>query len=91
MAIELNAADAPAGRLTEGAIRVWAGRGTGKPCERCRKAISADDVQYELEVTEALAAATNIPGGRTLAFHLQCYDQWRADLEEVPPEHRGSG
>lgn len=91
MAIELNVADVVAGRVTESALRVWAGRGTGKPCERCGKAIAAEDIQYDLEVTEALAAATRIPGGRTLSFHLHCYDLWRADLEETPSDHTGRG
>jgi hypothetical protein len=60
------------------ATRVWAGRGTGKLCEVCRKAIPAEDVQYDLEMTEDPAVATNASRGRILSFHLHCYDRWRA-------------
>ena len=88
MTMSLKDAGTPAGRVTEDATRVWAGRGTGKPCECCGKAIPAEDVQYDLEVTETLAAVTNACRGRTLSFHLSCYDQWRDSLMAT---HKGRG
>ncbi len=85
MSISLKDVGTPAGHGTDGAIRVWAGRGTGKPCEHCGEAIPVSDVQYDLEVTDALAhalaAISNALRGRTLSFHLNCYDQWRESLD----------
>jgi hypothetical protein len=75
--------DSPPGGLALEAARLWAGRGSGKPCAFCGKSISADDVQYDLEVTEELAPATQISRGGTLSFHLPCYDQWRARRDDA--------
>ena len=80
MSISLKDVGTPAGHGMDGAIRVWAGRGTGKPCEHCHEAIPATDVQYDLEITDALATLTHATRGRTLSFHLNCYDQWRESL-----------
>jgi len=77
----LKDADSLPGRLTSDALRLWAGRGNGKPCEWCRKTISAEDVQYELEVTGNPGVAVNASRGDILSFHLQCYDRWRASLD----------
>jgi hypothetical protein len=63
--------------------RVWAGTGTGKPCELCGKSIPADAVQYDLEVAEAAVAATSASRSRVLSFHLNCYDRWRAGRDDV--------
>jgi hypothetical protein len=89
MSISLKDVGTPAGQGTDGAIRVWAGRGTGRPCAHCGEAISATGVQYDLEITEALAAVTDALRGRTLSFHLNCYDQWREGLEEQAHSGRG--
>ena len=76
-------AHAPSGNgaSSPGPVRLWAGSGTGKQCDFCGKAISVDDVQYDLEVAETA------PGGekrsRTLSFHLGCYDPWRAGRFKV--------
>lgn len=77
MSISLKDVGAPTSHGMDGAIRVWAGRGTGRPCEHCGGAIPVTDVQYDLEITDALAALTNAALGRTLSFHLSCYDRWR--------------
>jgi hypothetical protein len=70
----------PGGGVAPDSARLWAGRGSGKPCEFCGEAIPAEDVQYDLEVTEQLASATQALCGQSLSFHLKCYDQWRAGL-----------
>jgi hypothetical protein len=70
----------PGSGVAPDTTRLWAGRGSGKPCEFCGKAIPAEDVQYDLEVTEELATATHASRGQSLSFHLSCYDKWRAGL-----------
>ncbi len=76
-------ASSPSMGVASDAIRLWAGRGSGKPCKFCGKAIPAEDVQYDVEVTEELVTATQASPGRILSFHLRCYDQWRAALDEA--------
>ncbi len=80
MSISLKDVGMPANQGMDGAIRVWAGRGTGKPCEHCGDVIPVSDVQYDLEINDGLAAITKAVRGRTLSFHLNCYDQWRERL-----------
>jgi hypothetical protein len=75
--------DSPASGVAPEAARLWAGRGSGKPCEFCGKAISADDVQYDLEVTEERVTAAQTSRGRILSFHLPCYDRWRASRDDT--------
>ena len=67
-----------------GPVRLWAGSGTGKQCDFCGNAISVDDVQYDLEVSESsTSAADKSSRSRTLSFHLGCYDPWRAGRFKV--------
>jgi hypothetical protein len=68
------------GRASTDSTRLWAGRGTGQPCEYCGKTIPAEDVQYDLELAEKSAASS--PDGRILSFHIACYDPWRARAEK---------
>lgn len=70
------------GRAMSDSTRLWAGRGTGQPCEYCGKVIPAEEVQYDLEMPEkpAAAAATSADE-RILSFHIGCYDPWRARFE----------
>lgn len=42
--------------------RMWAGRGSGKPCDGCGEVISASQVEYEFESGD----------GRTVRLHLGC-------------------
>jgi hypothetical protein len=69
------------GRAMTDSTRLWAGRGTGQPCEYCGKAIPAEEVQYDLEVPDR-SAATSASDGRILSFHIGCYDPWRARVEK---------
>jgi hypothetical protein len=41
-------------------------QGTGQLCDVCEQAITADHLEYELDI-----------GGRTLRFHDKCLDMWR--------------
>jgi hypothetical protein len=77
-------AHASHGRAMTDSTRLWAGRGTGQPCEYCGKAIPAEEVQYDLELAErpvATTASTTTSDGRILSFHIGCYDPWRARAE----------
>jgi len=53
--------------------RTWAGKGTGASCLLCALAISADDVELELEFIETTTAS------RCCRVHSQCFTAW--DLE----------
>jgi hypothetical protein len=66
-----------------GPVRLWAGSGTGKQCDFCGKAITIDDVQYDLEVEDSAPVADRSPRARTLSFHRGCYDPWRAGRFKV--------
>ena len=67
-------------RLSSGALfptgeRVFAGRGTGKPCIVCAKPISASEIEHE------------IAGPTTVWAHWDCYSIWRQESDAVaPPE-----
>jgi hypothetical protein len=57
-------------------LKVWAGRGSGRPCTYCQQPISVGEVEYEV------AAQDGSPGSHeeasALRFHLGCHDAWRA-------------
>jgi hypothetical protein len=46
--------------------KYFAGKGTGQFCDLCEQAITAEDLEYELDT-----------GSRTLRFHEECLDVWR--------------
>jgi hypothetical protein len=46
--------------------KYFAGKGTGQLCDVCEQAITAEHLEYELDV-----------GVRTLRFHEKCLDMWR--------------
>ena len=46
--------------------KYFAGKGTGQFCDLCEQAITAEDLEYELDT-----------GGRTLRLHEECLDVWR--------------
>ncbi len=46
--------------------KYFAGKGTGQLCDVCEQAITAEHLEYELDV-----------GVRTLRFHEKCLDIWR--------------
>ena len=71
------------GGSSPGPVRLWAGSGTGKQCDFCGKAISVEDVQYDLEVTDSVPVSDKPARPRTLSFHLGCYDPWRAGRFKV--------
>lgn len=69
------------GRAATDTTRLWAGRGTGQPCDLCGKVIPPEEVQYDLEVADRSSDA-NVSTGRIFSFHLGCYDTWRARVEK---------
>jgi hypothetical protein len=79
----LKETDSSPGCVTPEAPRLWAGRGTGKPCQFCSKAIRADEVQYDLEVVADAAGTSNASRGQVLSFHFNCYDPWLARRQEA--------
>jgi hypothetical protein len=50
-------------------VRTWAGHGTGAVCNVCGLAITAHDIEYEVEL---LTLGTV----RNLHFHFNCYRAW---------------
>ena len=46
--------------------KYFAGKGTGQLCDLCEQAITAEDLEYELDT-----------GSRRLRFHEECLDVWR--------------
>ncbi len=50
--------------------RMWAGHGTGVPCDACGIPIDEKDIEYEVE--------TQRDSARTLHFHFNCYQEWLA-------------
>ena len=46
--------------------KFFGGKGTGQCCDVCEQAITAEDLEFELDL-----------GGRTLRFHEKCVDMWR--------------
>lgn len=69
-----NLATLVAEKISSGALplppeppqKYFAGKGTGQLCDLCEQAITADDLEYELDID-----------GRTLRFHEKCLDMWR--------------
>ena len=52
--------------------KYFAGKGTGQLCDLCQQAITADKLEYELDVD-----------GRTLRFDEKCLDMWRQVSAEI--------
>lgn len=52
--------------------KAWAGRSTGDACVACGDAISASEIEYEVEF-----------GGIILRLHRPCYVIWRAECEAL--------
>ena len=46
--------------------KYFAGKGTAQLCDLCEQAITAEHLEYELDI-----------GGHTLRFHEICLDMWR--------------
>jgi hypothetical protein len=46
----------------------YAGKGTNRTCDGCGETITQDDVEHEVDVAD----------NRTLRFHQECYNVWRA-------------
>jgi hypothetical protein len=51
----------------ESTPQLWAGRGSGRLCDYCRRAITADDVEYEFKPADVPARF----------FHMSCFDEWK--------------
>ena len=49
--------------------KMYAGHGTGEPCEGCETPIVPAQVEYEFEA----------PDGRAIRFHLGCAGLWEAE------------
>ena len=50
-------------------VRTWAGHGTGALCSLCGQPISAEDIEYEVELAPEADS-------RGLQFHVECYRVW---------------
>lgn len=50
----------------------WAGKGLGERCVACVQAISASEIEFEVEVS-----------GVSYRVHRQCYDIWQQECEPV--------
>lgn len=48
--------------------RTWAGQGTGQRCALCGRSISAQEIEYEVE----------LDSGKILHFHFACQQDWEA-------------
>jgi len=44
----------------------YAGKGTGERCDVCEQAVTAEELEFELDL-----------GSRKLRFHEKCLDMWR--------------
>jgi len=53
---------------------IWAGKGTGKRCIACARAIGATEVEYEVELSAV-----------TYRLHRACFLIWEQECEPVPP------
>jgi hypothetical protein len=53
--------------------RVWAGRGTTRPCYGCDEAIAAKEIEVEVELAGAVA----------LRLHQRCFRIWQAALAKA--------
>jgi hypothetical protein len=59
------------GRLPGGNdCRTWGGRGRNLPCALCDISIVNDEVEYEVETSDA-------SGVRQYHFHILCHDVWQ--------------
>ena len=74
MATDLGLAALVADKIRSGALplppepphKYFAGKGTGQRCDVCEQPITAEELEYELDI-----------GGRTIRFHEKCLDMWR--------------
>jgi len=52
--------------------RVWAGPGSGRPCDGCDQPVTAADVEHEIDLADAV----------TLRLHSGCFLIWQDALEK---------
>jgi hypothetical protein len=55
-------------------VKVWVGKGMGKPCDACGTTVTSADIEYE----------TDQPDGRTLRFHQPCLAVWHEERLKAP-------
>ena len=63
----------------EVSTQIWGGKGSGKLCSLCDEPITANHVEYEIELPDAKY------GKRTWRFHILCQSIWQ--LECVRYDH----
>jgi hypothetical protein len=57
--------------------KVWAGKGTGQSCSGCGRPITADQVEYEMD----------LPGARVaMRLHQSCLEVWDNQRNNFPPK-----
>lgn len=72
-------------RLRAGAIparqpdQSWGGRGSRQPCPVCGRAVSAQELEMELEFRSR-------GGVERFFLHIQCYGAWDIERRQMPPE-----
>jgi hypothetical protein len=52
--------------------KCFVGKGTSRPCDGCDEVITPEEIEYKLD----------IPGGRTLRFHVKCLEAWHTARAE---------
>jgi hypothetical protein len=57
--------------------KVWGGKGSGQACSACGLAITADDIEYEVDLPGAQAA---------MRFHQPCLTTWDQHRQDFPPK-----
>lgn len=61
--------------------RTWAGPGSGARCDLCHRVIDEDQVEYEVELSEAR--------NRIITLHLECYERWTIARDALGPPADG--
>jgi hypothetical protein len=60
--------------------KVWAGKGTGRPCYGCDEPISPAEVEAEIDLAGAVA----------LRFHQSCLRFWQEEMDKVTQDDQGT-
>ena len=56
----------------KGAVKLWAGKGSGLACARCGVPIESSEIEYEIALGEATTS---------VRIHIECFAHWRAEIE----------
>lgn len=62
--------------------RVWGGPGVGAPCALCRKAVTKDQMEFEIEFAHGEGNG-NEPGLDKFHIHVRCFAAWELERTKV--------